>query len=136
MKLTVLSYQCDNCGLCCTAGMFVKVNHIDAMREPRILSECRRLKMGDKIVDEWMLNRVDNVDENLGPCTFHDGKHCTIYASRPNVCAGFMAGGKDCQDLRAKAGLPPLLPGEPREIEEQYATLVPESEACQSGTTP
>jgi hypothetical protein len=44
-------------------------------------------------------------------CCFPDeAARCTIYASRPAVCGALAAGGPQCQDARARAGLPPLDP--------------------------
>lgn len=131
MKLTVLRYQCDNCGLCCTQT-FIKVNAVDVLREPKILG-CRRIKVGERVTEQWMLNKLEEESVSHGPCTFHDGKGCTIYGTRPNLCVAFQAGSEACQSLRAKAGLQPLQPEPPQEIEQAFVTMVPESEAQADG---
>jgi len=116
MKLPILVYDCDNCGLCCTEA-FVCINRIDLMREPK-LRDCRRIKEEDgKITDRWLLNAGDD-----GPCRFHTGTGCGIYGTRPNVCAGFEAGNLDCQSLRKAHGLAPLVP-RTEEREETYVTF-------------
>lgn len=109
MKLTVLSYQCDNCGLCCR-NMVTFANRIDAAREPRIASECRRVKVGEEVKDLYLLNTLPESETamDVGPCRFHTGTGCGIYGSRPNKCVGFEAGSPDCQSLRRAGGLEPL----------------------------
>ena len=120
MKLAVLAYQCDNCGLCCTRTL-VRATTTDAQRQPLILKQ-RRLKREDgTITNDYLLNRNPG-DPGGEQCVFHTGTCCGIYATRPQVCVGFQAGGKDCQELRRIEGLPPLVPV-PQEIEEDYAIV-------------
>lgn len=120
MKLPILAYDCDNCGLCCTqllARAFVG----DALREPRISAECRRAKVNG-VVNDWYMLNLDPVDGEMMPCRFHTGKGCGIYNTRPNACVGFQAGSPDCQALRKGAGLPELQPVQ-REVEEDYVSF-------------
>lgn len=120
MKLTVLSYQCDNCGECCRS-MLARATIVDAMREPRIESECRRAKVNG-VVEDWYVLNGDPVADALPPCRFHTGTGCGIYNTRPNTCVAFQAGSPDCQALRKDAGLAPLQPTN-REVEESYASF-------------
>lgn len=117
MKLPILTYDCDNCGECCRHAI-VWGTIIDTMREPRIRTETRRVQIDGVAEDRWLLNRDPDHNGDC-PCVFHDGDKCGIYNSRPNVCAGFAAGSKDCQELRQAAGLPPLQP-RTEQIEEKY----------------
>lgn len=119
MILPVLTFACDNCGLCCTKPL-VKANAVDAMREPRIRQERRRIKHGDKITDEWMMNA--DGDAEPGPCAFHTGDKCSIYATRPGVCVAFQAGSPLCLKLREEAGLGPLVI-QRQEFDEAYVAF-------------
>jgi Fe-S-cluster containining protein len=51
----------------------------------------------------------------LYPLPFHDrccfldeAARCGIYATRPEMCRQFPAGGSQCQEARARTGLQPL----------------------------
>lgn len=129
MKLSQLTYACDNCGLCCTT-MLARATTVDAMREPRIAQECRRAKVNGQVEDWYMLNS-DPEGNTLPPCRFHTGQGCGIYSTRPNACVGFQAGSPDCQWLRQGAGLAPLVPV-PVEVEENYVSFdeSPEFKGC------
>lgn len=110
MKLPVLTYDCDGCGLCCEQLLSL-FTRIDAAREPRIRKECRRVVVAGKAVDRWMGSTVSDDGMDIGPCIFLGAdKRCGIYGTRPNTCVGFEAGSPDCQRLRAEAGLEPLAP--------------------------
>jgi Fe-S-cluster containining protein len=102
------AFECDGCGACCrTFPVFA--SRADAAREPRILSEAPGLA-------PWL--ETPDWAYRLFPLPFHDAccfldpsQRCTIYATRPEVCRAFAAGGPQCQEARARAGLPPLGPG-------------------------
>ena len=116
MKLPILRYECDNCGLCCTSTLIMATD-IDVQREPK-LRACKRMVDHDgKPTNNYLMNLPP--DDPKGGCRFHDGKQCTIYPTRPHVCVGFQAGGEDCQYLRRSAGLPELV-AVPDEIEQEF----------------
>jgi Fe-S-cluster containining protein len=100
-------FDCDGCGACCcTFPIFAAES--DALREPRIRNEGRRLPL-------WLA--TPQWDYQLFPLPFHesccflDGENrCTIYATRPNVCRRFEAGSAQCQEARKLRGLPVLIP--------------------------
>jgi Fe-S-cluster containining protein len=100
-------FECDGCGVCCRSYL-IFASETDAAREPRIAREGRRLPSHLATAD-WTFQ--------LFPLPFHEtccfldeAARCTIYPSRPGVCRAFAAGGPQCQDARARAGLPPLDP--------------------------
>jgi uncharacterized protein len=98
-------FECDGCGACCcTFPIFV--SEADAVGEPRIRKEGRRLAL-------WLA--TPQWSYQLFPLPFHetccflDGdKRCTIYPSRPDVCRQFEAGSDQCQEARTLRGLPVL----------------------------
>lgn len=104
-----LFYECDQCGLCCER-MIIEAEHYDALREPRIATNCRRLNRDMPFGGQlWMLAAGE-----ASPCPFasRDGDcHvCDIYPTRPHVCLTFPAGGSQCQEWRRNHGLPALPP--------------------------
>jgi Fe-S-cluster containining protein len=98
-------FECDGCGACCrTFPIFAAAAH--AQREPRIAAEGRALPAWLSSAD-WAYQ--------LFPLPFHQSccflgpdERCTISASRPAVCRTFAAGSPQCQEARARHGLPPL----------------------------
>jgi Fe-S-cluster containining protein len=100
-------YECDGCGVCC--GAFpIFASKMDADREPRIVAETRLLP---RSLAQPGWSRQLFPLPFLETCGFLDkAKRCTIYATRPDVCREFAAGGPQCQQARAGAGLAPLAP--------------------------
>jgi Fe-S-cluster containining protein len=104
-NLSQVEYECDGCGACChTYPIFAAES--DAHREPRITAEGKRLA-------PWL--EMPQWRYQLFPLPFHTTccfldteKRCSIYATRPDVCRQFAAGSDQCQEARARAGLPPL----------------------------
>jgi Fe-S-cluster containining protein len=100
-------YDCDLCGACCrTFPTFAAAS--DAEREPRIAAEGRRL-------EPW--HATPRWTYQLYPLPFHETccfldaeRRCTIYETRPDVCRAFAAGSIQCQEARARIGLPSLEP--------------------------
>lgn len=100
-------FECDGCGACCrTFPIFASA--ADADREPRIAGEGRALPE-HLTTDRWTFQ--------LFPLPFHEAccflngdSRCVIYATRPDVCQAFPAGGEQCQAARARIGQPPLRP--------------------------
>lgn len=105
-------YECDCCGACCRGTLIVEAYYLDAVREPRILDadvSGRRRTMDDLSDDDRCVVLAAN-----RPCRFlsADGR-CAIYPTRPNVCVGMEAGDEQCQEARARMGLPLLPPRQP-----------------------
>src|SRR5262249_25083841 len=100
-------YECDGCGACCrTLPIFGSAT--DADREPRIPREARRLPES-LATPRWRYQLYPQ--PFLEACSVLDGDNrCAIYATRPAACAAFPAGGEQCQLVRQRRGLPPLLP--------------------------
>lgn len=102
-------YECDGCGLCCRR-LIIEADALDLLREPRIndMAPIIGRSMSLHILEcSWMLNKSDGDGME---CRFLSPEnHCGIYATRPNTCVNFPAGGAKCQELRADAGLPPLV---------------------------
>jgi Fe-S-cluster containining protein len=76
----------------------------DVLREPRINDVAPLGKnLALPILDAcWILSGEKG-------CPFLDSqKRCSVYATRPWTCIAFAAGGKQCTELRQRAGLPPL----------------------------
>lgn len=107
MKLPILRYQCDNCGLCCTSTL-IGCTDADKQREPQ-LTDLPRIKceIRPELHGKYLMNKLPDDPTGIA-CRFHTGNSCGIYATRPGVCVGFEAGNPDCQSLRQSAGLPRL----------------------------
>jgi Fe-S-cluster containining protein len=103
-------YECDGCGACCrTFPVFASA--ADAAREPRIRAEAQRLP--EPLATPRWTYRLFPLPF-LETCCFLDGEQrCDIYATRPEACREFPAGGDQCQEARARSGLP-ALPAAPR----------------------
>ena len=96
---------CDHCGACCTK-LIIEIQHVDIVREPRLVPYVRPLQSPDEDPDDiW--TRVYGLGRGLG-CPMHDGERCTIYPTRPDLCVSVPAGGPTCQRARYFAKLPPL----------------------------
>ena len=98
-------FRCPpDCGLCCKE-LLIECDAIDVLREPRI-QDAAPLKKSDRslpVIDNtWMLTG------GKGCAFLNREKRCGIYSTRPSTCVGFPAGGKKCNELRTRAGLPPL----------------------------
>ena len=101
------SYECDGCGACC--GTFpIFASGTDAQREPRIAAEGKELAPWLQ-TPEWRIQ--------LFPLPFHSAccfldqeSRCDIYDNRPDVCRRFAAGSEQCQEARARRGMPALEP--------------------------
>lgn len=84
--------NCD-CGNCCER-LLVEASLRDAVREPRIASECRPMR---DIDPELVVGYFLNDRRNGMACHFFDreARLCTIYETRPLVCRIF-----NCNDER------------------------------------
>jgi Fe-S-cluster containining protein len=95
---------CENCALCCQ-HLLVEADAVDVLREPQIQA-VRPLKnvSGRLSVHDacWVLAGPGM------PCAFLTSKkQCGIYPTRPHTCVAFLAGSRQCQELRKDHGLPP-----------------------------
>lgn len=102
------TYECDQCGLCCQ-HLIVEADWADVLREPRIADRCPNPATGETPPLEqcWILAPAPDADA----CPFLGEDHaCAIHPTRPTACVTFAAGSPRCQQLRARAGLPPLAP--------------------------
>ena len=102
-------YECDQCGACCKGTVIVEADYLDVRREPRLI----QLQVGSyrasprELEDEGKIVLLSCSLESPCPCLDADNR-CTIYPTRPNVCAAFEAGGEKCQAARAQFGIEPL----------------------------
>jgi Fe-S-cluster containining protein len=99
--------ECDGCGACCrTFPVFA--SRADGEREPRVRDEAPR-------VPPWLEEpgrayRLFPLPFLEACCFLDAANRCTIYGTRPDVCRTFAAGNDQCQEARARSGLPPLGP--------------------------
>jgi Fe-S-cluster containining protein len=88
--------------------VLIEVGPSDVLREPKIGERGLKLDAYGKFAIlscKWLLN-----SEGSCTCTFLGKDNCCeIYQSRPEVCVNYQAGSDDCQSLRRKAGLAPLV---------------------------
>ena len=92
-------YECDGCGACC-GSIPIFASKMDADREPRLVAETRLLP--PSLVQPGWSRQLFPLPF-LETCGFLDGaKRCTIYATRPQVCQDFAAGGWHCQQARRR----------------------------------
>jgi Fe-S-cluster containining protein len=99
-------YKCDECGACCSGGLIVEIDHLDVVREPKLLTAAKLMDGNGKIQyeSEWQkqyLLACGDACKLLGT-----DNRCTIYPQRPNVCVMFEAGTYQCQTARQSKGLP------------------------------
>lgn len=107
------SYDCDNCGACCTC-FCVPVCEEDMRAEPAIEAVVRNrtsLPMWDGKIGTGGRRFYQLMNGPESPCPFHtsDGR-CAIHATKPLACSSFKPGDRLCQWARGQAGLPPLEP--------------------------
>lgn len=98
--------HCKDCGLCCKT-MIIEIDHIDVVREPKLLPIVTLLDGGGRIKYDSDWEKQYNLA--CGGCPMLSGDNrCTIYPTRPNCCVAFEVGGERCQELREEHGLPPI----------------------------
>ena len=106
-----MRFECDQCGACCRQ-LIIEIQHLDVVREPRLLDHAKLCDGHGKITyeDDWEKIYMLACGETH-PCSFLGADNrCAIYPTRPNCCVGMQAGDEQCQDARAMAGLPALAP--------------------------
>ena len=109
------SNPCEACGLCCRK-LIIEIDHVDVVREPRLLPVATLAHgvdswpdevTGEPIYDDkW--DREYILARGRGCPMLSDDNQCSIYPTRPNVCVQFEVGGERCNELREAAGLPPI----------------------------
>ena len=98
-------YECDGCGACCrTFPVFASAD--DAAREPRVAAEGRCLP--EHLATPGWTYQLFPLPFHETCCFLDAAARCTVYPARPAVCREFAAGGGQCQQSRARVGLPPL----------------------------
>lgn len=91
-------YECDQCGACCRK-LIIEVTEADLEREPKLRPNLFSV-----------INSGGGYLAISKACPMLCGNQCSVYATRPTVCAEFEAGGEQCQLARELDGLPPLEP--------------------------
>jgi len=90
---------CQECGICCRAFALPPFDANEHIRAPdALLEEIEAYARSDRYSESspclWL-------DPSSGRCRHHD--------VRPCLCRWFPAGGQACNDLRAEAGLSPVV---------------------------
>jgi Fe-S-cluster containining protein len=109
----MLTYECDKCGACCKGIPIVETDDLDVLREPRLIDADphHRGKSVAQMVLEIRTEMKAVIIACGSACPFLGTDNgCTIYPTRPNACVGMEVGDEQCQDARARQGLPPLPP--------------------------
>jgi Fe-S-cluster containining protein len=117
VDLTTVSYDCCQCGACCSSPWegagYVRLYDLDLSRlQSRDLPVVYLEQPGDGDQVETLTllgTRLD--DQGFRVCAAFRGSvgqacACTIYADRPSLCRQFEAGSALCRHARLKAGLP------------------------------
>jgi len=81
--------------------MIVEIEHLDIVREPRLLEAAKLLDGNGKIEfeSEWEKQYLLACG-NSRPCPFLKDNKCQIYPTRPNVCVLFEPDGEQCKQFR------------------------------------
>jgi len=106
-------FECDKCGACCKGIPIVETDDLDVLREPRLIDADphHRGKSVAQVVSEIRTDMKAVIISCGQPCFFlGSDNRCGIYLTRPNACVGMEAGDEQCQEARARQGLPPLEP--------------------------
>lgn len=81
--------------------MIVEIQHLDILREPRLLEHAELLDGHGKITFE------DDMEKEYllacgksKPCAFLKDNKCEIYPTRPNVCVAFEPGSEQCKEFQ------------------------------------
>lgn len=93
-------YECDGCGVCCRSYL-IFASESDAVREPRIAGEGRKLP--DHLATADWVYQLFPLPFHEACCFIDESARCTIYEGRPDVCRAFAAGGDQCQAARRTA---------------------------------
>ncbi len=105
-----LAELCSSCGLCCNGTIFA-VGRLD----PEEVEPARSLGL-----------RVLPTSVFELPCPQHDGRRCTVYASRPKVCAKYECRLRRDHASKGDALAPKLAAtGRARELAARVAAKIP-----------
>lgn len=99
-------YECDRCGACCSGVLIIEIQHLDVVREPKLLAHAELMDGRGRIQFEsdWQKEYMLACSK---PCGLLDAENgCSIYPTRPNTCVGFEAGSANCQRAREAKQLP------------------------------
>lgn len=94
--------ECTRCGACCR-NLIIEIEHLDILREPRLLEAAElldgngKVKFEDDFEKQYLL-----ACGKRKPCPFLKDNKCGIYPTRPNVCVAMEAGGEQCAMSRAE----------------------------------
>jgi hypothetical protein len=102
------SNLCEGCGALCCRKLIIEIEHLDVLREPRLLPIVIPASGNDFNENAWQ-NEYILAGGTTRPCKMLDGERCSIYPSRPNACVAFQPGGRHCNELREEAGLTPVV---------------------------
>lgn len=99
---------CEGCGAQCCRGLIIEIQHLDVVREPRLLSVVELLDGNGEIEFESDWDKEYALAcGHFSPCKMLTIDHkCSIYPTRPNTCVAFQPGSDQCNELREAAGLP------------------------------
>ncbi len=91
--------RCERCGACCRHSI-LEADVADAIREPALWDKGIVFNGRSTIEDEaeWCINLNGSHGDNA--CVFLDGGHCTIYATRPQMCVATFPGSPRCTSSR------------------------------------
>lgn len=95
---------CKQCGGCCSQ-MIVEIEHLDILREPKLLPYAElldghgRIKFEDDMEKQYLLACGESK-----PCAFLKDNKCKIYPTRPNICVAFESGGEQCKEFQRPDG--------------------------------
>ena len=77
--------SCQKCGACCRHSI-LEIEHLDIVREPKLLAVAILLDGRGKIKYESDWEKQYALPS---PCPMLTGNECSIYPTRPNICVAF-----------------------------------------------
>jgi len=105
-RFKITGEDCRSCGACCIGGMDDGEGWADCSEEDILrMPERLRARLYGFATPTKMMDAFGKV------CAFLRGTpgkrcSCSIYTTRPSVCAQFKPGGVSCRTARAELGLP------------------------------
>jgi Fe-S-cluster containining protein len=91
---------CKKCGRCCRQ-LIVEIEHLDIVREPRLLQHAELLDGNGKIKYKTDWEKEYLLGDSINPCPFLTlNNECGIYPTRPNVCVYMVPGGEQCESIK------------------------------------
>ena len=92
--------ECKQCGNCCR-GLIIEIEHLDVVREPKLLYVATlldghgKIKFEDDMEKQYLLACGESK-----PCPFLVNNQCSIYPTRPKVCVAMEAGAEQFEMVR------------------------------------